>query len=97
MVVQDSRSPRDGRFIEHIGAFRPTHGDATLVVDRSRLEYWLSAGAQMSDSVRNRLKLKVREWQAAGGSATPVADKPASKPPKAKASAKNAKTKEKEA
>ena len=56
MVVQDHRSARDGRFIEHIGHYRPTHGESSLSVDRARLEYWLSKGAQLSDSVKNRLK-----------------------------------------
>ena len=81
MVVQDHHSPRDGKFIEHIGAFDPIKGDASLVVKRDRLEYWLSTGAQLSDSVRNRLRIK--------GTAVPTA--PASAPaPKSKNAQKEA-------
>jgi small subunit ribosomal protein S16 len=94
MVVQDQRSPRDGRFVEHIGAYDPIKGDASLTVKRDRLEYWLSTGAQLSDSVRTRLKLVMKQWQAAAPQ-TVVADKPAKeakakKPAKAKAKTKEA-------
>jgi small subunit ribosomal protein S16 len=56
IVVQDQRSPRDGRFVEHIGAYDPVKGDTSLSVKRDRLLYWLGSGAQMSDSVRTRLR-----------------------------------------
>jgi small subunit ribosomal protein S16 len=75
IVVQDSRKPRDGAFIEHIGAYRPVQGASTLEVDRPRLEYWLSTGAQMSESVKNRLSVKLQEWR--GGQV--VARKPKQK------------------
>ena len=83
MVVQDQRAPRDGRFVEHIGAYDPIKGDASLVVKRDRLEYWISTGAQLSDSVRTRLKLVMKQWASAAPK-TVAADKPA----------KEAKTKE---
>lgn len=90
MVVQDHRSPRDGRFIEHIGAYDPQKGDASLVVERDRLEYWTSTGAQLSDSVRTRLKLKMKEWAAQSPTASTPAPAKAPKPaPKAKAKAKS--------
>jgi small subunit ribosomal protein S16 len=63
IVVQDQRSPRDGRFIDHIGAFDPIKGTNSLTVQRDRLEYWLSTGAQISDSVRNRLRPLRRQWE----------------------------------
>jgi len=63
IVVQDSRSPRDGRFIEHIGAFNPVTGDPSLVVERDRLEYWISTGAQLSTSVKNAVRGKLAEWK----------------------------------
>jgi small subunit ribosomal protein S16 len=63
MVVQDSRFSRDGRFIEHIGAFDPVKGDTSLVVKRDRLEYWLSVGAQMSETVKNCLKPMINSWK----------------------------------
>ncbi len=56
IVVQDSRSPRDGRFVEHIGSFDPTKGRDTLVIEQDRLDYWLATGAQPSETLKNRLK-----------------------------------------
>jgi small subunit ribosomal protein S16 len=61
IVVQDSRSPRDGRFIEHIGAYNPVVGASSLSVKRERLEYWLSTGAQLSTSVKNAVRGKFAE------------------------------------
>lgn len=78
IVVQHNQAPRDGKFIEHIGNFNPIKGDDTLVIQRDRLEYWLSVGAQMSDSVRNTLKPKLKEWRASA----PAVEK-APKAPKA--------------
>ena len=92
MVVQDHTAPRDGRFVEHIGAYDPIKGPASLTVERDRLEYWISTGAQLSDSVRNRLKLKMREWGTATAAA-PASEKPAAAP-KAKTTKAKAKTKE---
>src|SRR6059036_3505232 len=56
IVVADSRSPRDGKFIEIIGTYDPkkTGHNSTLKVDRA--EYWMSKGAQPSDTVRSLLK-----------------------------------------
>ncbi|MEJ2361711.1 MAG: 30S ribosomal protein S16 [Gammaproteobacteria bacterium] len=58
IVVTDSRSARDGRYIERIGYFNPvaTGGEQRLVVDRERVDYWLSKGAQTSDRVGKLLK-----------------------------------------
>ena len=63
IVVQDHRKPRDGRFIEHIGAYNPVAGETSLTVERDRLEYWLSTGAQLSTSVKNAVKGKLAEWK----------------------------------
>jgi small subunit ribosomal protein S16 len=56
VVVVDSRSPRDGKFIEIIGTYDPkkTGHNSTLKVDRA--EYWIARGAQPSDTVRSLLK-----------------------------------------
>lgn len=58
IVVTDSRSARDGRYIERVGFFNPvaTGGEQRLVVDRERVDYWLSKGAQTSDRVGKLLK-----------------------------------------
>jgi small subunit ribosomal protein S16 len=65
IVIQDQHAARDGRFIENIGYFSPIKGDTSLNVQRDRLEYWLSVGAKMSDSVRNRVRLLMKQWQTA--------------------------------
>jgi small subunit ribosomal protein S16 len=57
IVVADGRSPRDGKFIEEIGTYHPLkkdEGNYTLKLDRA--EYWLSKGAQPSDTVRSFIK-----------------------------------------
>ncbi len=52
LVVTDSRKRRDGGWIESIGHYNPVSAEKVLVVDTERLNYWLSVGAQMSDTVR---------------------------------------------
>ncbi|MDR0951975.1 MAG: 30S ribosomal protein S16 [Oscillospiraceae bacterium] len=56
IVVADSRSPRDGRFIEEIGAYDPLTNPATVTVNSERAKYWLSQGAQPTETVRALLK-----------------------------------------
>lgn len=58
IVVTDKRSGRDGRYIERVGFFNPiaTGGEERLVINRERVEYWLSQGAQTSDRVGKLLK-----------------------------------------
>lgn len=55
LVVADSRSPRDGRFIEEIGYYNPTRETIELNVKVDRARYWLSTGAQPSKTVRSLL------------------------------------------
>ena len=56
IVVADSRSPRDGKFIEEIGAYQPMKKSDNFTVDVERADYWLSKGAQPSDTVASFLK-----------------------------------------
>ncbi len=56
IVVADSRSPRDGRFIEEIGTYDPLNETAPLRVDTERAKYWIANGAQPTDTVRGLLK-----------------------------------------
>ena len=56
IVVSDSRSPRDGRFIEEIGTYDPLKSPAVVEVDMERARYWLGCGAQPTDTVRALLK-----------------------------------------
>jgi small subunit ribosomal protein S16 len=56
IVAADSRSPRDGRFIEQIGFYDPLTEPATVKFNDERAKYWLSVGAQPSDTVRSLLR-----------------------------------------
>ena len=56
LVATDSRSPRDGRFIEDLGRYQPVAEPATFTCDADRVLYWLGQGAQPSDTVRNLLQ-----------------------------------------
>ncbi len=55
IVAADSRSPRDGRFIETIGTYNPTTVPAEVTLDEELAMKWLHNGAQPSDTVRNIL------------------------------------------
>ena len=57
VVVADSRSPRDGRYIEQIGRYHPLLDPSEIVIDNDRAAYWLSVGAQPSDAVRKLLEI----------------------------------------
>jgi small subunit ribosomal protein S16 len=56
LVVTDSRSPRDGKFIEIIGHYNPVRQPKELVVHNDRARYWIGVGAQPSDTVARLLK-----------------------------------------
>jgi small subunit ribosomal protein S16 len=56
IVVADSRSPRDGKFIEEIGTYQPRKKGDNVQVDLERAKYWLSKGAQPSETVSSFLK-----------------------------------------
>lgn len=53
IVATDARTKRDGKFIERIGYYNPMTQPSTIQVDHQRAIYWLTVGAQMSDTVRN--------------------------------------------
>ena len=56
IVVADSRSPRDGRFIEEIGFYDPLPIQEKIQVKQDRLKYWVEQGAQISAALRSLLK-----------------------------------------
>jgi small subunit ribosomal protein S16 len=56
IVVADSRSPRDGKFIEELGTYHPRKKADNVVFDLERAKYWLSKGAQPSDTVASFIK-----------------------------------------
>ena len=56
IVVADGRSPRDGKFIEEIGTYLPGKKENNYTLDLERANYWLSKGAQPSDTVASFIK-----------------------------------------
>jgi len=62
VIVADQRSPRDGKFIEIIGKYKPLEDPSLIEIDEDRALDWLRKGAQPSDSVANLLR-KVGVWE----------------------------------
>jgi len=56
VVAADSRSPRDGRFIEIVGRYNPQTDPSTIELDEAKIKDWLSKGAQPSDPVAKLIK-----------------------------------------
>jgi small subunit ribosomal protein S16 len=56
IVVADGRSPRDGKFIEELGTYHPRKSGDNVVFDLERAKYWISKGAQPSDTVASFIK-----------------------------------------
>ena len=56
IVVADSRSPRDGKFIEEIGTYQPLQKGDNFKLDLERAKYWVSKGAQPSETVASMIK-----------------------------------------
>lgn len=65
IVVADSRSPRDGKFIEEIGTYTPLKKGDNFSLKLDRAQYWLSKGAQPSDTVASFIKKAGKAAQAA--------------------------------
>ena len=56
VIVADSRSPRDGKFIEIIGNYDPKKADLNVNLDLDRVAYWVGQGAQPSETVTSLIK-----------------------------------------
>lgn len=56
IVVADQRSPRDGKFIEELGTYQPRKKNDNFTLDLERAKYWLSKGAQPSETVASFIK-----------------------------------------
>ena len=56
IVVADSESPRDGRFLEIIGTYDPLHDSAEVNIKQDRVNHWIDQGAIPTDTVRSLLK-----------------------------------------
>ena len=84
IVVADSRSPRDGKFVEIIGTYDPKQAGQNSSFNIERAEYWISKGARPSDTVRSLIKKQKATVSAEpasepeGGSSEPA--EPASTP-----------------
>ena len=57
VVVADSRSPRDGRFIEILGHYNPLTSPPTVKIDREKAQSWIAQGAQPSNTVKKLIKI----------------------------------------
>ncbi len=78
VVVADKRSPRDGKFIEILGTYDPKKRGNNSTLKLERVEYWISKGAQPSDTVRSLIK-KNKNPEAAAKKAAAVEAKKAAK------------------
>jgi small subunit ribosomal protein S16 len=70
VVVADSRSPRDGKFIEIIGTYDPKKPDHNSTLKLDRVEHWISKGAQPSDTVRSLIKKNRKQTSTAPAEST---------------------------
>jgi small subunit ribosomal protein S16 len=58
VVAADSRSPRDGKFLEIVGRYNPQTDPSTIELDEEKIKAWIDKGAQPTDSVRRLMKAK---------------------------------------
>lgn len=56
VVVTEKTRPRNGRFVEIVGTYDPLKKPAAITLDQDRVKYWISKGAQPSDTVRSFLR-----------------------------------------
>jgi small subunit ribosomal protein S16 len=56
VVVADSRSPRDGRFIEIVGRYNPQTDPSTIILDEAKIKDWMAKGAQPTEPVARLIK-----------------------------------------
>ena len=74
IVVADGRSPRDGKFIELLGTYQPRKKDDNYTLNLERVKYWLSKGAQPSETVASFIKRSSKALSVApAGNATTAA------------------------
>jgi len=73
VVVTDSRAARDSSFVEILGHYNPRSKPAVVQVDTERVSYWISKGAQPSDSVRTLIARHLTPAPAPAAAAAPVA------------------------
>ena len=83
VVVADSRSPRDGRFLDTIGIYNPRTEPVEIRIDRDKALAWLEKGAEPTDSARSLLlqvgiwqRFRTGEWPAGASAGEDAADEP---------------------
>ena len=72
IVVADGRSPRDGKFIEQLGTYQPRKKADNYTLDLERAKYWLSKGAQPSDTVASFIRKATKAAAGLAPAATPA-------------------------
>src|SRR3954462_12470091 len=77
VVVADSRSPRDGKFVEILGTYDPKQTGQNSSFSVERAEYWISKGARASDTVRSLIK---KQKKTVTAEPTPVVEPVSSEP-----------------
>lgn len=65
IVVADSESPRDGKYLEAVGTYNPLRDPAEISVKQERVQYWLEQGAIPTDTVKSLLKKEVASQETA--------------------------------
>ena len=83
VIVTDSRTARDSSFVEVLGHYNPRTKPETLDISRERLEHWLKAGAQPSDTVRTLVARMPAASAEAGSVASPAGTTSAEAPAQA--------------
>jgi small subunit ribosomal protein S16 len=92
VVVADSRSPRDGKFIEIIGTYDPKKTDHNSTLKLDRIDHWISKGAQPSDTVRSLIKKNKKQAPVTAAPELAKAAAPAEEPAAAVESSEPAST-----
>jgi small subunit ribosomal protein S16 len=79
LVAADSRSPRDGRFIEQLGVYDPTREPVEIRLDHERIAHWIGRGAKPSVTVSELIKRSAMTAKAAPAAVAAPAKKPRAK------------------
>jgi small subunit ribosomal protein S16 len=85
VVVADQRSPRDGRVIETVGRYNPQREPSEIVLNRERIDHWVSRGAQPSGTVKKLMRADERSTPPASAVASPASARESDAPEAAKA------------